>query len=56
VVSERDRVGAGGEDALGVPRREARSAGGVLGVDEAEIDRQPLAQARQVLLEQKPAR
>jgi len=46
MVSERDRVGAGREDALGMPGSEARSVGGVLGVDETEIDRQPLAQAR----------
>jgi hypothetical protein len=56
VVSERDRIGAGGENALGVPGREPRSASGVLGVDEAEIDRQLPAQARQVLLKQKPSR
>lgn len=54
MVSERDRIGAGGEDALGMPGREARSAGGILGVDEAKIDRQLLAQAWQVLLEQEP--
>jgi len=56
VVSERYRIGAGGEDALGVPGRETRPTGGVLGVDDAEVDRQLLTQTRQVLLEQEPSR
>ncbi len=56
VVAERDRIGAGGKDALCVPGRKTRSVRGVLGVDEAEIDRQLLAQAGQLLLEHQPPR
>jgi hypothetical protein len=51
VVAERDRVGAGREDAVGELRRDARAVGGVLAVDDADVGVQLLAQRRQPLLD-----
>ena len=38
VVAERDRVGAGGEQPLGEPRRDADAVRDVLAVDDADVD------------------
>jgi hypothetical protein len=43
VVPERDQVGARAQDPVGEPRRQATPVGGVLGVDDAEVDVELLA-------------
>jgi hypothetical protein len=54
VVAERDHVGARGEDPLGELGRDPAPVGGVLAVDDAELDAQLLAQRRQANLESAP--
>jgi hypothetical protein len=54
VVAERDHVGAGGEQPLGELRRDARSVGDVLAVDDADVGAELVAQARQPLLDGPP--
>ena len=44
VVAERDRVGAGGEQLVGEPRRDPDAVGGVLAVDDADVDLELVAQ------------
>ena len=55
VVAERDHVDAGGEQLVGVLRRDADAAGGVLAVDDDEVERELLAQAREQLAERAAA-
>jgi len=47
MVAERDRVGAGGEQAVGELARDARAVGGVLAVDDAHVDVELVPQRRQ---------
>jgi hypothetical protein len=54
VVAERDRVGAVCEQLLRELRRQPDPVGGVLAVDDADVDVVLLAQARQPLLERAP--
>jgi hypothetical protein len=49
VVAERERVGPGREQTLREPRGEAPAVGGVLAVDDAEVDCELVAEARQPL-------
>jgi hypothetical protein len=51
VVAERDHVRACGEQAVGELGRDARAVGGVLAVDDANVRRELLAQARQLRLD-----
>ena len=53
VVAERDHVDAGGEQLVGVLRRDADAASGVLAVDDDEVEPELLAQARQQRLERR---
>src|SRR5439155_21476019 len=55
VVSEGDRVGAGGEDAIREPRRDAGPVRNVLAVHDAEVDPPLLAQPGQAFLQRAPA-
>ena len=48
VIAERDRVGAGGEKFLADRLGDAEAAGGVLAVDDDEIEPPALAQRRQL--------
>jgi hypothetical protein len=56
VVAERDRVGSGREQLVGDLRRDAEPVRGVLAVDDAEVDPELLAQARQPLLDRTTTR
>jgi len=47
VIAECDRVGAGGEELVADRFGDAEAAGGVLAVDDDEIELPPLAQSRQ---------
>jgi hypothetical protein len=51
VVAEGDDVGAGGEQALGQARRDARAVGDVLPVDDADVGRELRPEALQAVLE-----
>ena len=55
MVAERDRVGPGGEQALGQARRDPGPVGDVLAVDDAEPYVVLLLQARQAFLDRLPA-
>jgi hypothetical protein len=44
VIPERDRVGAGGEQAIGQLRRDSDAVGDVLSVDDADVGRELLPQ------------
>ena len=55
VVAERDHVGAGGEDPLGELGRDPAPVGGVLAVDDAEVDAELLAQRGQAHFHGAPA-
>ncbi len=48
VIAERDRVGAGGEEFLADRLGDAEAAGGVLAVDDDEVELPALAKARQL--------
>jgi hypothetical protein len=54
VVAERDRVGSGGEDALGELRGEAGALSGVLAIYDAEVGSVLLAERVQTFLERTP--
>ena len=56
VVAERDRVDAEREERVGLLRRDAEPARGVLAVDDDERRRELLAQHREQRLERAPAR
>jgi hypothetical protein len=56
VVSERDHVGAGGEDLLRDLRSDAEAVGSVLAVDGAEVDAELLAEVRQQSFDRAGAR
>jgi len=43
VVAQRDRIGSGGQQPFGEPRRDPGAVGRVLAVDDAEVDRAFLA-------------
>jgi Glycosyltransferase family 87 len=51
VVAQRDRVGAGAEDPLGQLGREARTVGGVLRIDDAEVRFELVPKSAQPVLE-----
>lgn len=51
VVSERQDVGAGGEQLLGELRRQPAPVGRVLGVDDAEVGPELVAEWREALLQ-----
>ena len=55
MVAERDHVGAGGQQLVGDLRRDAESVGGVLTVDDAEVDVELLAQGWQALFDRAAA-
>jgi hypothetical protein len=54
VVAQRDRVSAVREQLLRELRRQPDAVGGVLAVDDTDVDVEFLAQARQPLLERAP--
>lgn len=54
MIAGGDGVGAGLDEFLDDSRGDAKAAGGVLGVDEHEIERQRLAQGRQALEQCEP--
>jgi hypothetical protein len=56
VVAERHDVGARCEELLGELRRDAGAVGDVLAVDDARVDVELFAQARETLLDRPPAR
>jgi hypothetical protein len=51
VVAERDHVGPRGEDPIREPRREATAVGGVLGVHDAEVGAELVAEPCEALLD-----
>ena len=51
MVAERDRVRPGREQHLGEPRGDSHPVGDVLAVDDADVDLEPLAEARQQALD-----
>jgi hypothetical protein len=55
VVAERDDVRAGGEQPLGDPRGDAGAVGGVLAVDDAEVDGELVAKIGQPFLDRPPS-
>jgi hypothetical protein len=55
VVTERDDVGARGEEPVGELPGDAGAVGGVLAVDDAAVDVELFAQSRQPLLDGAPA-
>jgi len=55
VVAERERVGAGREQLLSELRRDPGSVGGVLAVDDADVDVELVTQSRQALFDGPPA-
>ena len=55
MVAEREHVGAGSEQPVGELRRDARTVGDVLAVDDADVGAELLAQAGQAFLEGAPA-
>jgi hypothetical protein len=56
VVSERERVGPGGEQPVGEPWRQARAVGRVLRIDDAEAGSELFLQGREPLLDRGTAR
>jgi hypothetical protein len=56
VVAEREYVGSGSKEPVGEPRRQPRTVGRVLGVDDAEPGSELLLQPGQPLLERRPSR
>jgi hypothetical protein len=56
VVAERDRVGPEREELLRELRRQPDPVGGVLAVDDADVDSELLAQRLQPQLERAPTR
>ncbi len=55
MISERDRIRAGSEQAIGELRRDADAVCDVLAVDDAQIGPQLVAERRQALLDRAPA-
>jgi hypothetical protein len=56
VVAERENVGAGSEQPVGEPRRDPRSVGDVLAVDDAEVDVELVAERPEPFLDRAPSR